>query len=287
MGTYAIGDLQGCYTEFLELLEVIGFDPRCDTLWLVGDLVNRGPESAATLRHVYSLRDNVVTVLGNHDILLLAAATADDPKKVLGPKDNLDDVLVAPDRDELLDWLRHRPLLHHDPGLDFVMVHAGFPPQWSLNDAKRLAIEVESVLRGPQYNEFFSHMNGDQPDFWTEELGGWDRLRFILNALTNMRFVSRDGRIDIHHMGPPGSQPEGLEPWYEVPRRSANAGILFGHWAALFANHPLSEEHPLCPVRDVFHLDTACYQGSARGKQGKLTALRLEDLTIFSVPSRQ
>jgi bis(5'-nucleosyl)-tetraphosphatase (symmetrical) len=209
LATYAIGDVQGCYDELRQLLDRIAYEPGRDRLWLTGDLVNRGPRSAQVLRLVRALGESAVVVLGNHDLHLLALAEGDDEVRA---EDNLADVLLAEDRDELLHWLRHRPLLHHDEALGLTLIHAGLPPQWGLDEARAHAAEVEQTLRGPAYEEFFAHMYGDEPSCWSPELGDWDRLRFIVNCLTRLRYCDRAGHIALHEKGPPGSQPQGLLP---------------------------------------------------------------------------
>ena len=204
MALYAIGDVQGCFDELRTLLDALRFDPAADTLWFTGDLVNRGPESLATLRLVRDLGDSAVTVLGNHDLHLLAVARGRSPLK---RKDTLQAVLDAPDCDELLAWLQGRPLLHHDAGLGLTLLHAGLPPQWSVATARTLASEVEAVLRDGESDAYFGHMYGDKPRRWDADLEGWARLRFITNCLTRMRFCTSDGRLFLFSKGPPWSQP--------------------------------------------------------------------------------
>lgn len=257
MTTYAIGDLQGCLVPLRRLLDRIEFDEATDRLWFVGDLVNRGPDSLDTLRFVHSLDSCSVTVLGNHDLHLLACAAGNREKL----SDDIARVLDAPDAGELLEWLRHRPLLHSDGQLGFTMVHAGLPPQWDAAQASVLALEVESVLRGPHCETFLKVMYGDTPDLWHEDLAGEERLRYIVNALTRIRFTDADARMDFRHKGPPGSQPEGLVPWFEHPRRkSLGERIVFGHWSALGAH----------AGQGVYGLDSGCVWGK------QLTALPLE-----------
>ncbi len=256
MALYAIGDVQGCFTELQKLLEKIAFDPASDRLWFTGDLVNRGPRSVDTLRFVKSLGEKGVSVLGNHDVHLLAVSQNARPLK---KNDTFGDVLAAPDADELIDWLRHRPLLHYQDG--FCLVHAGLSPQWDLETALRCAAEVEQALQGPEFNPLLAHIYGNQPDRWAESLRGFDRLRFITNAFTRLRYCTRDGRIDLQEKNRPGSQAPHLIPWFEVPgRKSRQLTILFGHWSTL-----------------GFYVGNGCYgldSGCLWGQQ--LTALRLD-----------
>lgn len=258
MATYAIGDLQGCFDDLQRLLEQIHFDDRRDFLWFTGDLVNRGPGSLQCLRFVHHLGEQAITVLGNHDLSLLATA-AGFRKPRAG--DTLDDILAAPDREELLHWLRHRPLLHTDTLLNYTLVHAGLPPQWRLDDAAARAREVEAVLQSDRYHELLSHMYGDQPDCWSETLNGFERWRFIINAFTRLRFCTASGQLDLKTKGGPGSQPGGLYPWFNAPeRRSREARIVFGHWSTL----------GLAREENAYSLDTGCVWG------GRLTAMRLD-----------
>jgi bis(5'-nucleosyl)-tetraphosphatase (symmetrical) len=259
MAVYAIGDVQGCYDELRQLLATVHFDRSSDRLWFVGDLVNRGPKSLETLRFVRDLGPAAVTVLGNHDLHLLAAAHGIHPGSVDG--DTLEPILAAPDRHELMEWLRHLPLLHYDGDLGYLMVHAGLPPQWDLALAQRCAAEVESVLRSDRLDTFLSRMYGNKPKLWSDDLTGWDRLRFIVNCFTRMRFCDRDGRLDLNSSGPPGSQSEGYYPWYDIPgRASAGMNIIFGHWSTLRAPG----------VPGVYPTDSGCLWG------GQLTALRID-----------
>jgi bis(5'-nucleosyl)-tetraphosphatase (symmetrical) len=272
MATFAIGDIQGCHQELLDLLEAIRFDPSRDRLWFTGDLVNRGPDSLNTLRTV---RDTGgIVVLGNHDLHLLAIAYG---KALPRKKDTLDAILAAPDREELLEWLRTRPLLHIDHELGYTLVHAGLPPQWDAATAESCAREVEHVLRGSKAGKFFARMYGDLPDLWAEGLEKWDRYRYIVNALTRLRYCDQDGRVALRYKGPPGSQPADCKPWYHLNgRKNRGTHIIFGHWATV----TLGPEKDFAPFA-VHPLDTGCVWG------GPLTAMRLEDRRYFSVPSRQ
>jgi len=259
MTTWAIGDLHGCHAELLRLLERIAFDPARDRLWFVGDLVNRGPDSLACLRTVRSLGDRAVCVLGNHDLHLLA--TASGVRRKPG-KDTFDEVLDAPDRTELLDWLRRRPLLHHDDSLAFTLVHAGLHPAWDLALARQLAREVEGELRRDDYERLFAYMYGDQPARWAPDLDGEARVRMAINGFTRMRYCHADGTLDLGPTDAPGTQPAGLVPWFDVPvRASRGLRIVFGHWSTLgFARHD-----------GTWCLDAGCLWG------GCLTALCLDD----------
>jgi bis(5'-nucleosyl)-tetraphosphatase (symmetrical) len=267
MNTYAIGDLQGCYTPLVRLLDAIRFDPARDRLWLVGDLVNRGPQSVEVLRFVKGLGDACVTVLGNHDLHLLALAEG-LAKPHRG--DTLDGVLAAPDRDELLDWLRHRPLVWREG--DCLLVHAGLLPAWTVADALRLAAEAEAVLRAPDYAHFLERMYGNEPRAWDASLTGIERLRVIVNAFTRLRYCSPAGEMEFHHKGAPGTQPPGWLPWFDVPgRMSRDATVVIGHWSTLgLVNRP-----------DLVALDTGCLWG------GQLTAVRLGDRRVFQVACPQ
>ena len=265
MAYYAIGDVQGCHDDLMRLLHAVAFSAGQDRLWFTGDLVNRGPKSLATLRYVKSLGDRVVTVLGNHDLHLLAVAHGATGMR---PKDTFTDVLAAGDRAELLQWLRERPLLHHDAALGYTLIHAGLPPEWDLDTARRCAAEVEQVLRGDEAAQFFTHMYGNQPDHWDEHLHGWPRLRYITNALTRLRYCDSRGRLALAYKGAPGGQPDSQVPWFASPqRRSRDMKIVFGHWSTLGR----------CDAEGVYGLDTGCVWG------GKLTALRLDDEKWFSV----
>lgn len=258
MAVYAIGDVQGCHRELMTLLALLEFDPDSDRLWFVGDLVNRGPGSLEVLRFVKSLGDRAVTVLGNHDLHLLAVATG---TREPGPGDTFDAVLAAPDRDELIDWLRRQPLLHHDATLGYTLIHAGLPPQWDLAQAARCAGEVESMLRSDSYTDFLCDMYGGKPDLWSEELRGTDRLRFILNCFTRLRFCDADGRIHLKEKGSPFGRGDELRPWFDIPgRASADLKLVFGHWSTLGRYH----------APGVFALDSGCIWG------GALTALHLD-----------
>jgi bis(5'-nucleosyl)-tetraphosphatase (symmetrical) len=256
---YAIGDLQGCYEPFRRLLDKIRFDPSRDRLWLTGDLVNRGPQSLKTLRYVRSLGDAAITVLGNHDLHLLALGH--DVRYSVAHFDSLWKVLGAEDGDELMDWLRHRPLAHHDESINSLLVHAGLPPQWSVKKALRRAAEVESLLRGKRYLWVLQHMYGNRPRRWSSELSGAARVRFIINAFTRMRMIYTDGRLNFTYSGPPDKARKGLIPWYAAAKpKWQGTRIVFGHWSAL----------GLVVDDNKISVDTGCVWGR------RLTAVRLD-----------
>lgn len=272
MATYAIGDVQGCFLELQDLLDKINFNDKNDRLWFTGDLVNRGPDSLATLRLAKKL--NAISVLGNHEFHMLAIAAGVQPH---GNKDTLKDVLEAEDRDELLRWVRHLPLLHHDSQSGYMMIHAGLPPQWDLDESAERAREVEAVIRSGTANDFFAHMYGNQPDQWDEGLTGWARLRFMTNAFTRMRFCDNDGRMNFSDKGAPGTQTKTWMPWFKVKsRKSRNEKIIFGHWASIYYGKLTDFEN-----ENVYPLDTGCVWGRT------LTAMCLEDNKYIEVPSRQ
>jgi bis(5'-nucleosyl)-tetraphosphatase (symmetrical) len=260
VATYAIGDVQGCYDQLRRLLDRIAFDPGGDALWFVGDLVNRGPQSAAVVRFVRSLGARATTVLGNHDLaLLVVAAGAQKPHA----SDTFGDILAAPDREELLDWLRHRPMMHVAEG--YAMVHAGLLPQWTIAQALALAHEVEAALRGPGHPELLRHMYGNEPARWRDDLRGHDRLRVVINAMTRMRLVDAGGAMEFGHKAGLDHLPAGYMPWYDAPQRaSRGTPVIFGHWASL----------GLVMRPDVIALDTGCVWGR------ELTALRLADRSL-------
>lgn len=276
MATYVVGDVQGCAREFDALLRALRFAPGPDRLWLVGDLVNRGPDSLAVLRRVRELGRHATTVLGNHDLHLLAVAriAGHRPRR----RDTLEAVLAASDRDSLLDWLRRQPLLHHDAALGVTMVHAGLAPQWTIDDARACAAEVETALLDKiVLDRFLAAMYGDRPLGWSADLRGEERLRFITNCLTRMRYCHADGSLDLTAKGAPGSpRDDDLLPWYALPgRRSRGHPIVFGHWSTLRMDGAARREYGVDP------LDTGAVWG------GRLSALRLEDRVTFSVTSSQ
>ena len=258
MAIFAVGDVQGCCAELRQLIDKLPFDPSQDELWFVGALVNRGPDTLGVLRFVKELGPAARTLLGNHDLHLLALALGEE---VPVTDDDLALVLAAEDAQELVNWLRHQPLAHHNPDLNTLMVHAGIFPSWSGPDTLAHAREVETILEGDDCGSFLTAMYGSRPDRWSENLKGQDRLRFITNCLTRIRFVRADGSLDFDQKGPPGSQPPELVPWFEFPgRATADLRIVFGHWSALgFLQRP-----------NLLGLDTGAVWG------GKLTAMRLD-----------
>lgn len=268
MARYAIGDLQGCHREFVELLERLAFDPRRDQLWLAGDLVNRGPDSLACLREVYALGDAARVVLGNHDLHLLGVARGKARTK---RSDTLEALLAAPERERLLDWLQQQPLLVSDG--EMLMVHAGLLPQWSVAQAQELADEVQAVLGSERAGAFLEQMYGNQPARWQDDLDGVDRLRVIVNVCTRMRFIDAEGCLELTAKEGLESAPPGFAPWFTYPRHDAPC-IVFGHWAALEGQAPGSR------IR-AEALDTGCVWG------GSLTALNLDSGERTSVPSRR
>jgi bis(5'-nucleosyl)-tetraphosphatase (symmetrical) len=271
VATYAIGDIQGCYDPLRQLLAAIGFAPGRDRLWLVGDLVNRGPQSLETLRFVRGLGDAAITVLGNHDLHLVMQAEGHGKAS---REDTLGAVLAADDRDELMAWLRALPLFHVEG--EYAMVHAGLLPQWDVAQAAALSDEVGRALTSPDYRDFLANMWGSEPAAWRDDLAGWDRLRVVINAMTRMRFCSVDGVMEFRApgaKGPPERGPAGQLPWYAVPgRRSADHTVICGHWSALGFRQE----------KNLLALDSGCLWG------GSLTAVRLEDRRVYQLPcSRQ
>jgi len=267
MATYAIGDVQGCMDALRRLLDTLGFDRARDRLWFVGDLVNRGPDSLATLRLVKDLGDAAITVLGNHDFHLLAVAAGTARKH---RSDTLDAVLDAADRDDLLEWLRQQPMLHVQG--KWAMVHAGLLPQWTIAQAQILAHEVEAALRGGRWRDFLAKLYGNAPDTWSDSLRGADRLRVIVNAMARMRFCTADGRIEFCTKGETANAPPGFFPWFDVPGRAERRHtVICGHWSTLGLK--------LRP--DLLALDSGCVWG------GSLSAVRLEDRKLFQVACTQ
>lgn len=267
MTTYAIGDLQGCNNQLAVLLEKIdAITPNAQFVF-VGDIVNRGPQSLATLRHVRALKDRARIVLGNHDLNLLAVACG---LRQPHAADTLDDILAAEDREDLITWLRHQPLaLEQDGNL---CVHAGVLPQWTAQQTLALSREVEASLQGPNWQDFLKKMYGNQPDRWDDKLQGDDRLRCIVNALTRIRYCHPDSRMDLKTSESLANAPAGLQPWFDLPqRRTQDVTVVFGHWSTL----------GLTLRPNLIGLDTGCVWG------GKLTAVNLQDRSIVQVDCPQ
>jgi len=259
MAVYAIGDLQGCYDPFRRLLDEIDFEPSKDTLWLVGDLVNRGPKSLKTLRFVRELGDSALTVLGNHDLHLLAlhAGAVRFGRRF----SSLERLLNAPDADELCNWLRHQPLAHYDKKLDTLLVHAGTHPRWSVKKTMARASEVEAALQSDDYVNVLGKMYGNAPNKWSGKLEGYKRLRFIINCLTRMRMITKDDRLELNFSGSPWRARKGLRPWFEADDPAwIGSRVVFGHWSAL----------GLIVLPNILSLDTGCVWGR------QLTAVRVD-----------
>lgn len=266
MATYAIGDIQGCFSEFQQLLRLIDFSASRDHLWLTGDLVNRGPDSLAMLRWAFEHQDAITMVLGNHDLHLLAVSEGFGK---VHPDDTLLDIVDAADGKLMLGWLRQQPLMHTGEG--YAMVHAGLLPEWSIRQALRLAAEVEQELAGPNYRAFLGKMYGNKPTRWNDELKGIDRLRMIVNVMTRMRLLTQEGELDLAFKGELPEAPPHLRAWFDAAApRWADTPLICGHWSALGLR---LDEH-------VLALDTGCLWG------GALTALRLSDRQVFQLPCR-
>ncbi len=257
MAVFAVGDIQGCLDELCALLDTAGFNRDTDTLWCVGDLVNRGARSLDTLRFIRDLGDRAVCVLGNHDITLLALAAGAKIRN----HHQLQDILDAPDREDLIDWLRSRPLCHYDADLGYAMVHAGVLPEWTLKETLKYAGELEAFLQNEQWAGSIHKLYGSRPRRWKPQREGIDRLRLIGNVLTRLRYLDAEGRVDLECKLSPRKCPKGMMPWFEAPnRKTQDVRILFGHWSTLgyYADN------------NVWGLDSGCVWGR------KLTALRLD-----------
>ncbi|MEC9375295.1 MAG: symmetrical bis(5'-nucleosyl)-tetraphosphatase [Pseudomonadota bacterium] len=270
MAIFAVGDIQGCFDELQQLIDTIKFDPTKDKLWFVGDLVNRGPKSLQTLQFIRNLNNSAVCVLGNHDLHLIAIA-------LTGKYSNQDDSLIQILEDaacgDLIEWLRHQPLTHYDKDQNILMVHAGVIPNWSIKEVLSYGKEVEEVLRGKNANKFLKEMYGNTPDLWSKNLTGNDRLRFITNSLTRIRFCTPKGKLELETKHEPSKKFGNYLPWYEIPERKIfDTKIVFGHWSSLgLINKP-----------NLLALDTGCVWG------GTLTAVQInEESTVFEVPSQQ
>lgn len=250
MTDYAIGDIQGCYDRLRSVLDKVAFSPSRDNLWVAGDLINRGPSSLETLRFLESLGSATTVVLGNHDLHLLAVALGGHQTR---KKDTLHDILEAPDHDRLVDWLRQQRLCLYDATRDLFMAHAGLPHIWSVDQALALGREVETVIRGPEAREYFTHMYGNLPARWLDDLRGIDRWRAITNYFTRMRFIAEDGTLELASKESVDAAPDGYEPWFRFPRTDG-VKVIFGHWAAL-EGRTGSEQ--------FIGLDTGCVWGGA------------------------
>jgi bis(5'-nucleosyl)-tetraphosphatase (symmetrical) len=253
---YLIGDVQGCCSALERLLQTIDFSASRDRIYVLGDLVNRGPRSLDTMRLLRDLGSSATCLLGNHDLHLLAVAHGlRKPHR----SDTMDEILAAPDRDELLAWLSRHRLACFEQG--WLMVHAGLAPQWDLDTTLRLAGEVERQLQGDQLIEFLQVMYGNEPTQWRADLAGFERMRFIVNVFTRIRFCDADGHLDLSSKGDADTAPPGFMPWFEVPgRRTAGIPVAFGHWSTLgLLNRP-----------ELLALDTGCVWG------GQLTAVRID-----------
>ncbi len=271
MAVYAIGDIQGCYDPFRHLLDKLDFDPGNDTLWLTGDLVNRGPKSLKVLRFVRSVEDSVVSVLGNHDLHFLALASG--AIRYTRRFSTMQKLLKAPDCDELADWLRHRPLAHYDNSLNSLLVHAGTHPTWSVKKTLERAAEVERALRKNSYRTLLTKMYGNTPARWTGSLTGYKRLRFIINCLTRMRMLTANGEMNLTFSGVPWRSRKNLRPWFEFPETAwSGTRIVFGHWSQL----------SLIVLPGLVSLDTGCVWGR------QLTAVRLDKKVprVYQVPGQ-
>lgn len=266
---YAIGDIQGCFDEFMALLSLIQFDESVDQLLLTGDLVNRGEQSLEVLRYVKRLceKKSAITVLGNHDFHCMAMLMGVQSSTA---EDTLTSILNAPDREELFHWLRHQPLVHYDESLHVLLVHAGVLPDWTVAMVLQLAKEVEKELSGNQYKNFLQHIYGDFPNVWSDDLRGYDRLRFVVNCFTRMRYMDEKTQtLDFSYKGSAHHQLENKKPWFSFPSKTlSNSKVIFGHWAALLGK---------TSVAHAIALDTGCCWGNA------LTAIRLADLEYFNV----
>jgi bis(5'-nucleosyl)-tetraphosphatase (symmetrical) len=264
MAIYAIGDIQGCFSALERLIRQLQFDPVNDRLWFVGDLVNRGPDSVSVLRYIKNLGKSAIVVLGNHDLHLLAVAAG---CAQIREKDTVEDVLTAPDRDDLLEWVRHRPVLYREG--DFLMIHAGLLPEWSAGDAANCAQEVHTMLQSADYRTFLAALYDDKrARRWSSGMTGMDRSVVITKILTRLRICTADGKMDLSFKRPPEQAPSGYLPWFQVrSRRNADATIIFGHWAAL----------GLHLQDNVIGLDSGCVWGR------QLTAVRLYDRHVFQV----
>jgi bis(5'-nucleosyl)-tetraphosphatase (symmetrical) len=269
MSTYAIGDVQGCLQPLIALLDKVNYDRKKDTLWFAGDLINRGPKSLETLDFITKLPKSTVVVLGNHDLSLMASYAG---ARELKQGDTFKDILKSNQAEFYINWLRNKPLIHHDKKLGYTITHAGILPSWDLDTAIRLATEVENLLKSTKYSDLLKNMYGKKTEFWSENLSGWERTRFIINAFTIMRYCTTEGHLCWENKGPPNKNNGPNIPWYNVETRATkNDRILFGHWSALNGESNTD---------NVFALDTGCVWGNT------LTAQCLETGQRFCAPNK-
>lgn len=263
MAIYAVGDVQGCYKDLREKLDEVEFDKKHDTLWLTGDLVARGPKSLKTLRYLFKNRDSIVTVLGNHDLHLLALAHHKPHQRTFGIKKDLQPIFDAKDRIDLLEWLIHQPLVHYELELNTLLSHAGIYPLWSMGQTLKLAREVEDQLVDEaNRKKYFKYMYGNHPSLWSSKLEGYERLRFITNAFTRMRYVTKRCRLNLQNKSQLKKKPKTLIPWFKYPNRKLKkTPIVFGHWAAL--GH--------YQRKNIHCLDSGCVWGN------ELTIVKISD----------
>ena len=261
-----IGDVQGCFDELTDLLKKVGFEPEKDSAWFLGDLINRGQKNLEVINLIREL-PNTKMVLGNHDLHFLAVAVG---SQTASPSDTLDDLLGSADLPAIIDWLRYQPLLHFDAANACLLVHAGLPPIWDIETSLARAKEVQAALIGPDFVDFLAQMYGNQPDIWSDELTGMSRLRVITNYFTRLRYCTAAGELELVHKT--DAAPAGFAPWFSFPRADPTTRILFGHWAALNGKTGLDS---------AIALDTGCVWGRS------LTAMRLDDGKIISVPARR
>jgi bis(5'-nucleosyl)-tetraphosphatase (symmetrical) len=261
--TFAIGDIQGCLEPLKQLLDRVGFDEKKDTLWCVGDLVNRGPDSLGTLEFLYSIRKSLKVVLGNHDLHLLAVAYGE---KKVKPESELLAIAASENAEKILKWLRKQPLVQWDKERNLAMCHAGIPPMWSVKKAKALSDEVQLVLKSDQHYKFYRAMYGNEPDTWSDDLKGMERLRVITNYLTRMRFLGENGELEFENKATAKEAGKGFKPWFEYENKLKKNHLLFGHWAALGGVF----DHP-----KITGLDTGCVWG------GPMTLMNVDTNTFF------
>lgn len=281
MSTYVIGDIHGCFDELCKLLKFIKYSQQKDTLLFTGDIINGGPKSIDTLAFIKSLGNKTICILGNHDLALLSMYKNPDlnltkindltknNQEIIEKRNQFHNILQHPDAKLLLEWLIHRPLLHFMPEFNVLLIHAGLYPFWSLEEVISLAAQAENILQSKDGGEFFKNMYGNMPDKWDDSLTGWDRIRFIINSITRMRFCNEEGRLELKTKGPISTTPKGYKPWFEIPNAKANdIKIIFGHWSALVGK---------TNCKNAISLDTGCIWG------GSLSAMRLEDNKLFQV----